>query len=45
MQIGAGSSGIESGKGILLNAGSRYIKIENGNIEIGCPDLIELKAE
>ncbi|MDR6798309.1 type VI secretion system Vgr family protein [Acinetobacter calcoaceticus] len=35
---------IESGKGILITAGSGYIKIQDGNIEIACPGLIELKA-
>jgi len=35
---------IESGKGILITAGGGYIKIQDGNIEIACPGLIELKA-
>ena len=35
---------IESGKGILITAGGGYIKIQNGNIEIACPGLMELKA-
>lgn len=35
---------IESGKGILITAGGGYIKIQDGNIEIACPGLMELKA-
>ncbi len=36
---------VESGKGILITSGGGgYIKIEDGNIEIGCPGLMELKA-
>ena len=35
---------IESGKGILITSGGGYIKIQDGNIEIACPGLIELKA-
>ncbi len=36
---------VESGKGILITSGGGgYIKIEGGNIEIGCPGLMELKA-
>lgn len=35
---------IESGKGVLITAGGGYIKIQDGNIEIACPGLIELKA-
>lgn len=35
---------IESGKGILITAGGGYIKIQDGNIEIACPSLMELKA-
>ncbi|MEQ1188130.1 MULTISPECIES: type VI secretion system Vgr family protein [Acinetobacter] len=35
---------IESGEGILITAGGGYIKIQDGNIEIACPGLIELKA-
>lgn len=35
---------IESGKGILINAQDAYIKIEGGNIEIGCPGTLELKG-
>lgn len=35
---------IESGKGILITSGEGYIKIKDGNIEIGCPGLLELKA-
>ncbi|AOA59611.1 type VI secretion system Vgr family protein [Acinetobacter larvae] len=35
---------IESGKGILLTSGGGYIKIQDGNIEIACPGLMELKA-
>ncbi|MBJ8504385.1 type VI secretion system tip protein VgrG [Acinetobacter seifertii] len=35
---------IESGKGVLITAGGGYIKIQDGNIEIACPGLMELKA-
>jgi len=35
---------IESGKGILITAGGGYIKLQDGNIEIACPGLMELKA-
>ena len=35
---------VESGKGILITSGGGYIKIQDGNIEIACPGLIEFKA-
>ncbi|WP_287906611.1 type VI secretion system Vgr family protein [Acinetobacter sp.] len=35
---------VESGKGILLTSGGGFIKIQNGNIEIACPGLLEFKA-
>ncbi len=35
---------VESGKGILITTGGAYIKMQDGNIEIACPGLLEFKT-
>lgn len=44
VQSDSGKTTLEAKNGITLTSGGAYIKLQDGNIELGCPGDIELKC-